>query len=144
MGIVGSAVDPNFFESFLGMRVEFCDMSEFNRRINADLFDSEELIRAKEYVSTHFREGKDYNAPHQHALLSLIRMETSIKMLNRPYFVGNPAQSKRVGARKPWSSYRYGFQVKDNGRITCQTEIAEATNSSWDWNEREHLYFSRK
>ena len=47
MGIVGSTVDPAFFESYLGMRVEFTDMSEFTRRLNADLFDKEEYHPGK-------------------------------------------------------------------------------------------------
>ena len=34
-GIVGSTVDPNFFEAFLGMRVEFSDMTESIRRMEA-------------------------------------------------------------------------------------------------------------
>jgi len=33
MGIAGSIVDQGFFESYLGMRVEAIDMSEFTRRM---------------------------------------------------------------------------------------------------------------
>ena len=47
MGIVGSTVDPNFFEAFLGMRVEFSDMTEFIRRMEGNIFDEEEFKRAR-------------------------------------------------------------------------------------------------
>ena len=33
MGIAGSIVDHAFFESYLGMRVESVDMTEYSRRI---------------------------------------------------------------------------------------------------------------
>ena len=39
MGIGGSIVDQAFFESYLGMRVESIDMSEFTRRIDEGIYD---------------------------------------------------------------------------------------------------------
>ena len=46
MGIAGSIVDQAFFESYLGMRVEAVDMSEFIRRIDEGIYDPEEFERA--------------------------------------------------------------------------------------------------
>ena len=46
MGIAGSILDQSFFESYLGMRVEAVDMSEFTRRIDEGIFDPEEFRRA--------------------------------------------------------------------------------------------------
>ena len=43
MGIAGSIVDPRFLESWLGMRYEMIDMSEFTRRINEKIYDPQEL-----------------------------------------------------------------------------------------------------
>jgi len=34
MGIAGSIVREDFFQEYLGMRNEYVDMSEFNRRLN--------------------------------------------------------------------------------------------------------------
>ena len=148
MGIVGSTVDPNFFESFLGMRVEFCDMSEFNRRINADLFDSEELIRAKEYVSTHFREGKDYNAPHQQRPRAQLdqEWETSIKMclIARDLMVGNPALKQKGWGEEAQGHHAIaaGFQGQRQWTDHMPNgDFMEAVlNSSWDWNGRRAPY----
>ena len=148
MGIVGSTVDPNFFESFLGMRVEFCDMSEFNRRIDADLFDSEELIRAKEYVSTHFREGKDYNAPDQQRPRAQLdqEWETSIKMclIARDLMVGNPALKKKGWGEEAQGHHAIaaGFQGQRQWTDHMPNgDFMEAVlNSSWDWNGKRAPY----
>jgi L-fucose isomerase len=148
MGIVGSTVDPNFFESFLGMRVEFCDMSEFNRRIDADLFDSEELIRAKEYVSTHFREGKDYNAPDQQRPRAQLdqEWETSIKMclIARDLMVGNPALKQKGWGEEAQGHHAIaaGFQGQRQWTDHMPNgDFMEAVlNSSWDWNGKRAPY----
>lgn len=39
MGIAGSVVNPDFFESYLGMRVESVDMSEFQGRMQRGMYD---------------------------------------------------------------------------------------------------------
>ena len=148
MGIVGSTVDPNFFESFLGMRVEFCDMSEFNRRIDSDLFDSEELIRAKEYVSTHFREGKDYNAPDQQRPRAQLdqEWETSIKMclIARDLMVGNPALKQKGWGEEAQGHHAIaaGFQGQRQWTDHMPNgDFMEAVlNSSWDWNGKRAPY----
>ena len=46
MGIAGSVVDPNFFYDYLGMRNEYIDLSEFNRRMQLGIYDPEEYERA--------------------------------------------------------------------------------------------------
>ncbi|MCL4561712.1 MAG: L-fucose isomerase [Chloroflexi bacterium] len=61
MGIAGSMVDAAFFESYLGMRVEAIDASEFIRRIDEKIYDPDEFERAKDWVGRNCREGKDYN-----------------------------------------------------------------------------------
>ena len=50
MGIGGSIVDPNFFESFLGMRCEYVDMSEFIRRIDEEIYDKKEFEYALDWI----------------------------------------------------------------------------------------------
>ena len=148
MGIVGSTVDPNFFESYLGMRVEFCDMSEFNRRIDSELFDSEELIRAKEYVSTHFREGEDYNAPDQQRPRAQLdqEWETSIKMclIARDLMVGNPALKQKGWGEEALGHHAIaaGFQGQRQWTDHMPNgDFMEAVlNSSWDWNGKRAPY----
>jgi len=63
MGIAGSIVDQAFFESYLGLRVETVDMSEFVRRLEEEIYDTEEFARALAWVQANCREGRDYNPP---------------------------------------------------------------------------------
>ncbi len=50
MGIAGSLVNPDFFEKYLGMRVETVDMVEFARRIERKIYDEAEYRRALTWV----------------------------------------------------------------------------------------------
>ena len=61
MGIAGSIVDQPFFESYLGMRVEVIDMTEFLRRMDLGIYDHEEFERAMPWVRENCREGREYN-----------------------------------------------------------------------------------
>jgi len=63
MGIAGSIVDPDFFEDYLGMRVEYVDMTEIIRRIERKIYDEEEFKRAMEWVKKYCKEGEDPNPP---------------------------------------------------------------------------------
>lgn len=65
MGIAGSIVDPDFFEDYLGMRVEYVDMSEIIRRIEEKIYDQEEFERAIQWVKNNCREGEDPNPPEK-------------------------------------------------------------------------------
>ena len=42
METADSIVDPGFFESYLGMRYESLDISQFIRRIDEEIYDKEE------------------------------------------------------------------------------------------------------
>jgi len=94
MGIAGSVVDPAMFESYLGMRVEPVDMSEFVRRIERRIYDVDEFERALTWVKTHCTEGEDRNPPH----MQRTRLQkdedwaVSVKMalIARDLMVGNP------------------------------------------------------
>jgi L-fucose/D-arabinose isomerase len=61
MGIAGSIVDPRFLESWLGMRYEMVDMSEFTRRIDEKIYDPEELARALAWTRANCTEAADTN-----------------------------------------------------------------------------------
>lgn len=62
MGIAGSIVDHDFFESWLGMKVQAVDMTELRRRIDQQIYDPEELALALDWADHHFRYGPDLNA----------------------------------------------------------------------------------
>jgi L-fucose isomerase len=63
MGIAGSIVNQDFFESYLGMRVEVVDMSEFIRRIDEGIYDPQEYEKAIAWTKKYCKEGKEYNSP---------------------------------------------------------------------------------
>ena len=94
MGIAGSTVDHNFFEAYLGMRVEPVDMTELVRRIEEGIYDPEEFERALAWVKENLKEGKDYNPPENQRSREQLEKEweISIKMalITRDLMVGNP------------------------------------------------------
>lgn len=61
MGIAGSIVDPELFQSYLGMRNEYVDSSEVLRRIQLNIYDQDEYEKALEWTKTNCREGEDFN-----------------------------------------------------------------------------------
>ncbi len=92
MGIAGSIVDQNFFESYLGMRVETIDMTEFVGRMNKGIFDQQEFATAHSWVQANCKEGKDWNANPRSRAQKDRDWETSIKMalIARDLMIGNP------------------------------------------------------
>jgi len=94
MGIAGSAVDRNFFEQSLGMRVESVDMSEFAGRMQKGLYDPEEFERAHTWVREHCREGKDWNPADKQRSRAQKDEDwaTCVKMalIARDLMIGNP------------------------------------------------------
>ncbi|HOB32553.1 MAG TPA: L-fucose isomerase, partial [Verrucomicrobiota bacterium] len=94
MGIAGSIVDPAFFESYLGMRVECVDMSELVRRMEEKIYDEREFRRALAWTRRNCKEGTDWNPPKQRrdAKRKNWEWETVVKMtmIMRDLMIGNP------------------------------------------------------
>ena len=61
MGIAGSQIDVNFFEEYLGMRVESVDEVEVIRRMKEGLYDEREYHKAKKWAEMYCKEGLDKN-----------------------------------------------------------------------------------
>ncbi|MCL2827908.1 MAG: L-fucose isomerase [Oscillospiraceae bacterium] len=61
MGIMGSFLDPHFFQKYLGMRAEWVDMSEIVRRIDRDIFDPDAFQKALAWTKANCKEGFDVN-----------------------------------------------------------------------------------
>ncbi len=63
MGIAGSIVNADFFQTYLGMRNEYVDMSEIIRRIDEGIYDKEEYVRAIAWTEKYCKknEGTDFN-----------------------------------------------------------------------------------
>ena len=63
MGIAGSIIDCDFFEDYLGMRVESVDEVEIIRRMTEGIYDKEEYEKALEWTKKYCKEGFDKNPP---------------------------------------------------------------------------------
>jgi L-fucose isomerase len=96
MGIAGSIVREDFFQEYLGMRNEYVDMSEFNRRLEEEIFDKDEFIKALEWTKKNCKEGKDFNPSPKTRKEKDKEWETVVKMtlIARDLMVGNPKLKK--------------------------------------------------
>jgi len=96
MGIAGSIVKEDFFQEYLGMRNEYIDLSEFNRRLNEEIFDKEEFKKAIDWTRKNCIEGKDINARPKTRKQKDAEWETVVKMaiIARDLMVGNPKLKK--------------------------------------------------
>lgn len=94
MGIAGSIVDQDFFQSYLGMRNETVDMTEFVRRMERSIYDPIEYGHALTWVKANCSEGPDLNPPDQQRSRAQkdADWETCVKMalIARDLMIGNP------------------------------------------------------
>ena len=142
MGIAGSIVDLAFFESYLGMRVETVDMSEYIRRIEEGIFDAKEFSQAIKWVKKNCNEGKDYNPPEIRSNRERKDKdwETVVKMamITRDMMVGN-ARLAKMGFEEEAAGHNAivsGFQGQRQWTDHFPNgDFMEAIlNSSFDWN----------
>lgn len=142
MGIAGSIVDQSFFESYLGMRVETIDTSEFVRRIDEEIYDREEWARAYQWTRAHCREGKDPNPPERQRGRALKDEDwafvVKMAMIARDLMVGNPRLAalgfgeEAMGHNAILSGFQGQRQWTDhfpNGDF-----LEAILNTSFDWN----------
>ena len=142
MGIAGSIVDQNFFESYLNMRVETIDMSEITRRIDEGIYDPDEFARALSWTKSNCPEGREYNPPDKQRSRELKDKdwETSVKMtlIARDLMVGNPrlAEIDRGEEALGHNAIVGGFQGQRQWTDHFPNgDFMEAIlNSSFDWN----------
>ena len=148
MGIAGSILNDDFFEAYLGMRVETVDMSEFTRRIEKGIFDPEEFGRALSWVKKNCKEGREYNPPEKQRSRSQKDQdwETVVKMalIARDVMNGNPRLAElgfgeealgRNAILAGFQGQRQWTDFMPNG------DFMEAIlNTSFDWNGHRQPY----
>ncbi len=61
MGIAGSFLDDNLMQQYFGIRAEWVDMVEIDRRINLGIYDEEEYKKALAWIKANCKEGIDIN-----------------------------------------------------------------------------------
>jgi len=142
MGIAGSTVDQGFFESYLGLRVETVDMSEFTRRIEECIYDAEEFKRALAWVKINCLEGREYNPPEKQRSRAQkdSDWETVVKMtlIAHDLMVGNPRLAELDWGEEALghNAILAGFQGQRHWTDHSPNgDFMEAMlNSSFDWN----------
>ena len=147
MGIGGSIISPEFFEEYLGMRIESVDEVEIIRRMTEGLYDEQEFQKALAWTKKHCKEGFDKNPDFarksdkekEEAWEFVVKMMCIIKDL----FNGNPnlpkgCEEEAVGHNAIAGGFQGQRQWTDfypNG------DFAEALmNSSFDWEGARESY----
>ena len=142
MGIAGSMVDTNFFHDYLGIRTEFVDSTELLRRIDEEIYDKDEFVKALAWTKENCKEGKDYNSPENQADAARKQheWETVVKMtlICRDMMIGNP-KLVEMGYREEGlgrNAILGGFQGQRQWTdYQPNADFTEAImNSSFDWN----------
>ncbi len=143
MGIAGSQIDTNFFEDYLGMRVESVDEVEVMRRMDEGIYDKAEFERAMAWVKENCPEGFDKNpefirrSPEQKAKDWEFTVKTA--MIVQDLMAGNDAfgengKEESVGHNAIAGGFQGQRQWTD---YLPNADFTEAIlNSSFDWNGR--------
>lgn len=147
MGIGGSIISPEFFEEYLGMRIESVDEVEIIRRMTEGIYDEQEFQKALAWTKEHCKEGFDKNPDFarksdkekEEAWEFVVKMMCIIRDL----FNGNPnlpkgCEEEAVGHNAIAGGFQGQRQWTDfypNG------DFAEALmNSSFDWEGARESY----
>ena len=142
MGILGSMVDPDFWQDYFGMRTEVIDMTEFVRRMDEKIYDPEEYERALQWTREHCKEGEDLNPfGKQHDRAQKDKdWEICVQMtlIARDLMVGNPRLAE-LGFREEAQGHNAlagGFQGQRQWTDHFPNgDFMEALlNTSFDWN----------
>jgi len=142
MGIAGSIVDQSLFESYLGMRVETIDMTEFVRRMREEIYDQDEFERAWAWVEENCTEGKDYNPPGMQRSRAQKNEDWAVSakmaLIARDLMVGNPKLTELGYGEEALgrNAIAGGFQGQRQWTDHFPNgDFMEAIlNSSFDWN----------
>jgi L-fucose isomerase len=140
MGIIGSTVNPDFFQDYLGMRTEFVDMIEILGRIEKEIYDKEEFKKAMVWVKKNCIEGMDPNKNPSDRKRKDWEWEVGVKMtlIVRDLMIGNPNLSKMGFGEeaKGHNALVGGFQGQRQWTDFYPTGDFTETilNTSFDWN----------
>lgn len=144
MGIAGSIVNADFFQTYLGMRNEQVDMTEVIRRIDEGIYDKAEYAKAMAWTEKHCKvnEGTDFNA--QKKKKNRIELDADWEYVVKMFIVfrdlmcGNP-KLKEMGFKEEALGHNAiagGFQGQRQWTDHMPNgDFAEAfMNTSFDWN----------
>lgn len=147
MGIAGSIISPEFFEEYLGMRVESVDEVEIIRRMTEGIYDQAEFDKALAWTKQNCKIGFDKNPDFvrkteqekAEALAFVVKMMCIIKDL----YSGNPSlpegcEEERLGHNAIVGGFQGQRQWTD---FYPNCDFPEAMlNSSFGWNGARETY----
>lgn len=144
MGIAGSIVDADFFQSYLGMRNEYVDMSEIIRREKLGIYDPVEFEKAMEWTVKNCKanEGPNTNPPHTTKTREVLDQEwefvVKMTLIMRDLMIGNP-RLRELGFLEEalgHNAIASGFQGQRQWTdFMPNGDFSEAIlNTSFDWN----------
>ena len=94
MGIAGSMVKDDFFQEYLGMRNEYVESIEIERRITLGIYDHDEYKLAREWVRERCVQGADHNAEKNQLTADEYDTQwdyvTKMAIIGRDLMLGNP------------------------------------------------------
>jgi len=140
MGIAGSAVDPDFFQEYLGMRNEYVDSTEILRRMEEEIYDKDEYKKALAWVKANCKEGEDLNTKKKSRKALDKDWEFVVKMtlIIRDLMIGNKKLNRMgfVEESRGHNAIVSGFQGQRQWTdFLPNGDFSEAIlNSSFDWN----------
>ena len=148
MGIAGSIVDENFFQNYLGMRNEYVDMSEVNRRLQNEIFDKKEYEKALKWTKENCKEGKNFNPKELQKPRERMDEEWEIvvkmTLICRDLMVGNPVLKEQGFGEEALghNAIAAGFQGQRqwNDYMPNGDFLEAILNSSFDWNGTRNPY----
>lgn len=150
MGIAGSIVNQDFFQTYLGMRNESVDETEILRRMDEGIYDAEEFARAMAWTEKYCKtqEGWDKNRPERQKTRAqkdgdwefVVKMTLIVRdlMLGNPRLrdmgfkeeaIGHHALAAGFQGQRQWTDW------KPNGDFTEALMC-----STFDWNGIRQAY----
>ncbi len=141
MGIAGSYCNVEFFKNYLGLRSEWVDMIEIQRRIDLGIYDHDEYEKALAWKNANCPDGEDIaNTPQMTDERKVKDWEFVIKMtlIIRDIMLGNP-KLKEMGYEEEScgrNAILGGFQGQRQWTdYLPNADFTEAIlNSTFDWN----------
>lgn len=144
MGIGGSIPNPDFFQDYLGMRNEYVDASEIERRIKLGIYDHEEFDKAMAWTEKYCKtnEGEDHNPKHliysREEKDAVWEYVVKMTMIFRDLMIGNPKLADMGFKEESNGHYALvgGFQGQRQWTdFKPDGDFSETIlNSSFDWN----------
>ena len=147
MGIAGSAINQDFFEDYLGMRVESVDEVEILRRMDEHIYDEKEFQKALTWTKQYCKQGFDKNPKevqntseqNENTWDFIVKMAVIIKdLMNGNKNLPKGCDEERLGHNAILAGFQGQRQWTDHYPNCDYGETI--LNTSFDWNGPRETY----